>query len=57
MKKQFKVILFSLITLIFLTMIGNFVVRSLDNNDEGKISLNKTASKQDDTYGRSVMLY
>ena len=54
MKKQFKVILFSLITLIFLTMIGNFVVRALDNNDEGKISLNKTASKQDDTYGRSA---
>ena len=54
MKKQFKVILFSLITLISLTMIGNFVVRALDNNDEGKISLNKTASKKDDTYGRSA---
>ena len=54
MNKKFKVVLFSMITLIIIAAAGVFAVKALDNKDEGKISLNKTASKEDDTYGRSA---
>ena len=54
MNKKFKAVLFSMITLIIIAAAGVFAVKALDNKDEGKISLNKTASKEDDTYGRSA---
>ena len=54
MNKKFKAVLFSMITLIIVAAVGVFAVKALDNKDEGKISLNKTASKEDDTYGRSA---
>ena len=54
MNKKFKAVLFSMITLIIVAAAGVFAVKALDNKDEGKISLNKTASKKDDTYGRSA---
>ena len=54
MNKKFKAVLFSMITLIIVAAVGVFAVKALDNKDEGKISLNKTASKKDNTYGRSA---
>ena len=54
MNKKFKAVLFSMITLIIVAAVGVFAVKALDNKDEGKISLNKTASKKDDKYGRSA---
>ena len=54
MNKKFKAVLFSMITLVIVAAAGVFAVKALDNKDEGKISLNKTASKKDDTYGRSA---
>ena len=54
MNKKFKAVLFSMITLIIIAAAGVFAVKALDNKDEGKIRLNKTASKEDDTYGRSA---
>ena len=54
MNKKFKAVLFSMITLIIVAAVGVFAVKALDNKDEGKISLNKTASKENDKYGRSA---
>lgn len=54
MNKKFKVVLFSMIALIIVAAAGIFAVRALDNKDEGKIKLNKTASKKDEKYGRSA---
>ena len=55
MNKKFKAVLFSsMITLVIVAAAGVFAVKALDNKDEGKISLNKTASKKDDIYGRSA---
>ena len=54
MNKKFKAVLFSMITLIIVAAVGVIAVKALDNKDEGKISLNKTASKKDNIYGRSA---
>lgn len=54
MNKKFKAVLFSMITLIIIAAAGVFAVKALDNKDEGKISLNKTASKENGKYGRSA---
>ncbi len=54
MNKKFKAVLFSMIALVSIAAVGVFAVRALDNKEDGKIKLNKTATKNDEVYGRSA---